>query len=162
MGKVMEYKGYRASTTYDSDDEVFIGKVLGINDSLNFHGESVSELKETFHNCIDNYLEMCEAYGREPDKEYKGVFNVRISPETHKALAMQAEEDGITLNQHVANILDEAVKPTPIEQAPVLYVVKTNETMHIDREKSEINYSEFSAVQETLKKGTRTSARAYG
>lgn len=111
MSKMMEYKGYHAQIEYDSDDEILVGKVFGITDSLNFHGTSVSELEEMFHQSIDNYLEMCESIGKTPDKEFKGSFNVRISPELHRGIALLAAEKGISLNQYVWNILADSVLP---------------------------------------------------
>ena len=81
---MLEYKGYHASVEFDAEDNIFVGEVFGITDSLNFHGESVDELKEMFAQCIDNYLEICEQIGKQPDKEFKGTFNVRITPELHK------------------------------------------------------------------------------
>ena len=53
---MLTYKGYHAKISYDEEDELFVGDVFGINDSLNFHGRSVDELTEAFHNSIDNYL----------------------------------------------------------------------------------------------------------
>ena len=52
------YKGYQADIEYDPDDKIFVGKVLGVKDSLNFHGETLDELKYTLQRCIDNYIEM--------------------------------------------------------------------------------------------------------
>ena len=48
MNSMLEYKGYHASVEFDAEDNLFIGEVFGINDSLNFHGTSVTELKEMF------------------------------------------------------------------------------------------------------------------
>ena len=59
MNSMLEYKGYHASVEYDAEDNIFVGEVFGITDSLNFHGTSVTELKEMFEQCIDNYLESC-------------------------------------------------------------------------------------------------------
>ena len=84
MGKMMEYKGYHASIEFDSDDNIFVGEVFGIADMLSFHGSSVPELKQMFEQSIDNYLELCATIGKEPEKEFKGTFNVRITPELHK------------------------------------------------------------------------------
>lgn len=83
MNSMLEYKGYHADIKFDADDEIFIGEVFGIADSLNFHGQSVSEIKEMFHQSIDNYLQLCKEIGKEPEKEFKGTFNVRISSENH-------------------------------------------------------------------------------
>ena len=111
MSKLMEYLGYHASVEYDPEDRIFIGKVCGITDSLNFHGTTVDELENMFHQSIDNYLELCKELGKKPDKEYKGSFNVRISPELHKQGSIKATENKLTLNQFVARALEEALEP---------------------------------------------------
>ncbi len=109
MSKMMEYQGYHAQIEYDADDEIFVGKVYGIADSLNFHGSSVSELEAMFYQSIDNYLAMCKETGKSPDKEFKGSFNVRISPELHREISLQAAQEGITLNQYVLIALENSL-----------------------------------------------------
>ena len=109
MSRMLEYKGYHASVDYDDEDELFVGSVFGVRDSLNFHGTSVEELKNSFHDCIDNYLDMCKQFGVAPDKEYKGSFNVRLEPKLHRDVAFAAEQQGITMNQYVVNALSSAV-----------------------------------------------------
>ncbi len=111
MSKMMEYKGYHAQVEFDAEDEIFVGQVYGITDSLNFHGTSVAELEEMFHQSIDNYLEMCAKYGKVPDKEFKGSFNVRISPELHKEISLQAAQEGMSLNQYVLKALEKSLLP---------------------------------------------------
>ena len=54
--KNMTYKGYAASIEY-SDDEYFISHIAGIKDRVRFHDESVIELKNAFHEAVDDYLE---------------------------------------------------------------------------------------------------------
>lgn len=56
----MTYKGYLGSVAYSDKDQVFFGKVEGINGLVNFEGESVKELTETFHEAVDDYLTYCE------------------------------------------------------------------------------------------------------
>lgn len=75
MNSMLEYKGYCATIDYDAEDDLLVGEVFGISDSLNFHGKSLDELKQAFHDSIDNYLEFCKKIGKEPEKEFKGVFN---------------------------------------------------------------------------------------
>lgn len=106
MNSMLEYKGYHASVEYDAEDNIFIGEVFGITDSLNFHGTSVAELKEMFQQCIDNYLDLCRSIGKNPDREFKGTFNVRIPPEMHKKAALEAAKQKITLNQYVIRAID--------------------------------------------------------
>lgn len=109
MKTLMEYKGYHAKSYYDAEERIFIGEVVGIGDSLNFHGYSVDELEEMFHQSIDNYLDFCKERGLEPDKEYSGVFNVRVSPDVHRLIALKAAEKDVTMNRLVSEILTAAV-----------------------------------------------------
>ena len=111
MSKMMEYQGYHAQIEYDAEDGIFVGKVFGLADSLNFHGTSVSELEEMFHQSVDNYLQMCAEIGKTPEKEFKGSFNIRISPELHKEISLHAAQEGITLNQYVLRALEESLLP---------------------------------------------------
>lgn len=106
MNSMLEYKGYHASIEFDSEDNIFVGEVFGITDSLNFHGSTVPELKEMFKQCIENYLDLCQKTGKNPDKEFKGTFNVRIPPEMHKKAALAAAKQKITLNQYVLKAID--------------------------------------------------------
>ena len=105
----MEYNGYHAQVEYDGQDNIFVGTVIGLNDMLGFHGASVDELNISFKNCIDYYLIWCEEAGKQPEKEFKGMFNVRISPESHRKAALEAAIDGITMNQFVAEAIDEKI-----------------------------------------------------
>ena len=105
MSSMLEYKGYRASIEYDSEDKIFIGEVFGISDSLNFHGKSVEELEMMFAQCIENYFDYCKQIGKSPEKEFRGTFNVRIPPELHRRAALAAAEQKITLNQYIIRAL---------------------------------------------------------
>lgn len=60
----MEYKGYLASIEFDTYDNIFVGEVLGIEDSLTFQGSSVEELQKMFSQRIADYLEICQRTGR--------------------------------------------------------------------------------------------------
>ncbi len=46
VDSIIEYKGYHASIEYDAEDNIFVGEVVGITDSLKFHGTSADEVKE--------------------------------------------------------------------------------------------------------------------
>lgn len=46
MNSMLEYKGYHASVEYDAEDDILVGEVFGITDSLNFHGRSLDEIKK--------------------------------------------------------------------------------------------------------------------
>lgn len=117
----MEYKGYHANVEFDTEDMLFIGEVFGINDSLNFHGSTVAELESMFHQSIENYLSMCKEFGKEPDKEFKGSFNVRVSPEIHRRAALEATRQNITLNQYVASAIEQSFDKATAET--IIYVL---------------------------------------
>ena len=107
MKNILEYKGYHAKIEFSSDDNIFIGSVIGINDSLNFHGTTVDELKEQFKICIDDYLEMCEFFKKKPEKAYRGSFNIRIPSELHKKLDLLAVSQETSINNLVVQAINE-------------------------------------------------------
>ncbi len=98
MNNCMKYKNFYGSVEYSDEDECFYGKVLGINSLILFEGESVTELKKSFHEMVDEYLEDCKRKGESPEKTYKGSFNVRVTPELHKRAVLRAADEGISLN----------------------------------------------------------------
>ena len=106
---MLEYKGYHAKIYFDARDEIFVGEVFGLNDSLNFHGNTVQELKEMFRQCIDNYLQLCQELGEEPEREFKGNFNIRVQPELHRQLAYNALKEGKSLNQYINESLEQFI-----------------------------------------------------
>ena len=101
MKKLMEYKGYNAKIEYSDNDKCFWGELLYINDSISFEGQSVDELKKTFEEAVEDYIETCRNLKKEPEKPFKGSFNVRITPELHKKAALKAASEGVSLNQIV-------------------------------------------------------------
>ena len=106
MSNVLEYKGYYGTVEYSAADNVLFGKVIGVNSLISFEGNSVESLKEDFEGAVDDYLEMCAENCIEPEKAYRGSFNVRVSPELHKTLALYSASHGQTLNSTV----EEAIK----------------------------------------------------
>lgn len=65
---------------------------------------------QAMHDCIDNYLDYCRKIGKEPEREFKGSFNVRIKPEQHKKIALYAANEGITINQFVSRAIDDELE----------------------------------------------------
>lgn len=106
MNNVLKYKGYYAVVQYSAEDEVLYGKIEGINDLISFESDSISGIKSEFENAVDDYIEYCREIGKEPDKVYKGSFNVRIPAGLHKKIAINALCDNITMNQAVQNAIE--------------------------------------------------------
>ena len=109
MNDILQYKDYYASLHYSSIDDVFHGKVLGINDLINFEGSSVKELKKAFREAVDDYLETCKEMDKEPNKTYKGTFNVRIPTSLHKEAAIFAAINNVSLNDFIKTAINFAL-----------------------------------------------------
>ena len=101
----MTYKGYSARVEFDERDSIFVGRVLGVRDTIGFHGETVDELRTDFHNAIEHYLAVCAKHGERPEKPYSGKLMLRIPPEVHAAAAVAAEAAGESLNQWATQAL---------------------------------------------------------
>lgn len=109
MSNTMEYKGYIGSVEFSEADCIFFGKVMGIRALLSYEGSTAAELVADFHDAVDDYLAVCEAEGQEPEKTFKGSFNVRISPELHKKLVICATAKQMSLNSYVEQALANSV-----------------------------------------------------
>jgi len=101
MSNLIEHKGYYGTVEYSSGDNVLYGKVVGIDGLISYEGKSVQELKLDFIEAVDDYLKICDDEGIEPQRAYRGKFNVRVSPELHRTLANYSTAHGQTLNSAV-------------------------------------------------------------
>ncbi len=99
----MTYRGYTATVEYDGDDEILVGRVLGIRDIIDCEGESVVELEKDFHAAIDSYLKACKILEKKPNKPCSGKLLLRLPPEVHAGLVHVAETTGRSANQLVVD-----------------------------------------------------------
>ncbi len=104
---ILEYKGYHTKIEFDLETYTVRGKIEGIGDLVNFSSNDLTTIEQEFHDAVDDYLEFCKEVGKEPDKEYKGTFNVRIAPELHKQLALEAYKEEESLNALVEKAINE-------------------------------------------------------
>ena len=105
MSNTMEYKNYVGSVEFSENDGVFFGKVMGIRAMISYEGTTAKELVEDFHGAVDDYLDLCAEEGKEPERAYKGSFNVRVSPELHKQAVIYASSRQMSLNSLVESAL---------------------------------------------------------
>lgn len=108
MSNTMTHKGYTARIEFDDADAIFHGRILGIRDVIGFHADSVSELREAFHEAVDDYLEACAKLGKNPDKPASGKLMLRIPQEVHRAALIAAQASGKSLNQWAAETISKA------------------------------------------------------
>jgi len=109
MKDVLIYRDYIGSVHFNGDDEVFFGKIEGIEDLVTFEGNSVLEVKEAFEEAVNDYIDLCKESGKKIEKSYKGSFNVRIAPEIHKKAKRLALMKGISLNQFIQKAVEEEI-----------------------------------------------------
>ena len=109
MSNILIYKGYCAAVEIDSDSKLLCGSVVGMRDGVYFEAESASDIERAFHEAVDDYLAFCAEKGKQPEKSYKGSFNVRISPELHRAAATAAALKNESLNQFVSEAIAAAL-----------------------------------------------------
>lgn len=97
--KAMEYKGYHAAVEFDGEDGILVGRLLGINDVVGFHADSVAGIAAAFQDAVDDYIETCLRVGKVPDKVYSGQLMVRGDPAVHAQAVKAAEMTGKSLAQ---------------------------------------------------------------
>lgn len=105
----LNYKGYIGSVSFSEKDNVFFGKIEGINGLVNFEGESVKELTDAFHEAVDDYVAYCEEAGIEPHKSYSGSLNIRLTPEIHSHIAAIAKQEGISTNAFIKSAVEKEI-----------------------------------------------------
>lgn len=96
---VFKHRGQIGSMEIDPEDCCLHGKLLHINDLVTYESESVQGLRKEFEAAVDDYLETCAELGQEPNKPFKGSFNVRCGEDLHRALTLRATSEGLGLNE---------------------------------------------------------------
>jgi predicted HicB family RNase H-like nuclease len=86
----MEYKGYRGAVRYSAEDRLLHGR---------------------FHEAVDDYLELCESLGRDPDREYSGRIPLRIDAALHRRVAIAADSAAKSVNAWITDALETATEP---------------------------------------------------
>jgi predicted HicB family RNase H-like nuclease len=105
MSTLLKHKGYCGTVEYSAEDKILYGQVVGIRSLISYEGHSVEELEQDFKEVVDYYLAVCAEDKREPEKPFKGSFNVRIGSKIHSMIATQAVKLNISLNQFVKDAI---------------------------------------------------------
>jgi len=105
------YKGYHAVVhRIDLDENLIAGRVAGLTrDMVTFYASTPTALQREFEISLDTYLASCADDGVSPEKPVSGVFQVRVSPDTHRKLITKAQLRQESLNAVVAEALDASV-----------------------------------------------------
>mgnify|MGYP001194371286 FL=1 len=103
---MLTYKGFVGSTDYDDNAEVFFGAVVNATIILSFRGSSVEDLKASFRDVVDTYLDDCEREGQDPEKPFSGKITLRVSPLLHKRLALKAAAQREAMKQYMEDLIE--------------------------------------------------------
>lgn len=113
----MKYKSYTAVIEVDEESGLLFGHVIGLRDGINFQGETISELRKSFEESVDCYLEFCTSRNKSPEKPFSGKFLIRIPSALHRALVEASQTRGVSLNSLVESTLSDAFA-VPTLQTP--------------------------------------------
>ena len=109
MKDLMEYRGYFGSVHFDSEDLIFYGKIEFIRALVTYEATDAKGLKQAFEEAIEDYFEMCRRTKIEPEKPFKGSFNIRVKPDLHRMLPVVAQREHLSINKFISKTLEEAV-----------------------------------------------------
>lgn len=110
MNNTLSYKGFTARVEFSADDNVFFGRILGIDDIVTFHAENVKDLHDEMRGTIDFYLDVCAKEGKKPKKSYNGKVLFRFPSELHASIAKTAERQGKSINEFGKEVFESAVR----------------------------------------------------
>ena len=102
---ILKYKDYEGTTELDMTRGICRGKVLFIDDLVTYESAFPAELQKEFEAAVEDYLQTCVAVGKAPQRPFRGLFNVRVTPTLHRAATLCAVVDGVSLNEVVVRAL---------------------------------------------------------
>lgn len=110
MNNTISYKGFTAKVEFSADDNLFVGRLIGMKDIVTFHGETVGELKNSMKETVDFYIEVCKKTGTKAKKNYSGKVMLRLPGKLHEQIAELAESSGKSINEWGKEVFESAVK----------------------------------------------------
>ena len=109
QSKQYDTRDYLYSVVWSEEDDAFIGRVLEFpslaahgNTQAKALGEIRSVVQHAFEDLQDSGEEVPEPLNKRP---YSGKLNVRLPKYLHRQLAIEAAEEGVSLNQLISTKL---------------------------------------------------------
>ena len=106
----MTYKGYLGVVEYDDEAGIFHGEVANLRDVITFQGKCVEDLRQAFRESVDDYLDFCAERGEDPEKPLSGNISLRIGPDLHSRIYLQAKKSHKSVHRWIADTLEQAVE----------------------------------------------------
>ena len=110
MRNLIKYKDYYGSVEFDEEDMIFFGKVQFVRALISYEGQTAKEIVMAFHDAVDDYLNVCQKRNVEPEKPFKGSFNIRIGEKLHEQLAITANKFGTSINDFVKKAINHEIQ----------------------------------------------------
>ena len=106
----LQYKSFQGSVRFNAEDRTFHGRVLGVDDVVNFEGSSVDELEAAFQAAVDDYIDLCQKMGRAPERSYSGQIPLRIGSDLHRRVALAAAAEDRSVNSWITEALEQCTQ----------------------------------------------------
>jgi predicted HicB family RNase H-like nuclease len=109
QSKQFETRDYVYSVVWSEEDEAYIGRVLEFP-SLAAHGSTQAKALSEIRSVVQHAFEDLQDSGEQvPEplnrRRYSGKLNIRLPKYLHRQLAIEAAEEGISLNQLISTKL---------------------------------------------------------
>lgn len=105
---VLQYKGYQGSVEYSAEDGCLIGKILHTKKAnIGYAGDSVEEIIAMFHQAVDEYLQLCEQEGWQPEKpsdDSEEKINITLPRRILARIDQNAQARGETRSDYIAHL----------------------------------------------------------
>ena len=97
---------YIYKITWSEEDKEYVGLCVEFP-SLSWLAESLESALKGIRKIVEDVIKDMETSGESPPeplscRKFSGKFVVRLPPEIHRSLAIEAEEEGISLNRLVS------------------------------------------------------------
>lgn len=109
MNNLLSYKEFAAKVEFSADDNVFVGKLIGIDDEVMFEADSVEGLKTAFEEAVDFHIELCKKNDKKPRKSYSGKLLFRFPSELHAQISLAAAKKGKSINEFGREVFESVV-----------------------------------------------------
>ncbi|RXZ42677.1 type II toxin-antitoxin system HicB family antitoxin [Crenobacter cavernae] len=106
MNNVMTISGHQAVIVYDPDIEMFRGEFVNLNGGADFYAADIAGLKREGELSLKVFLDECQARGIEPLRPVSGKLALRMPPELHRRLILEAARLGTSLNTLITRQLE--------------------------------------------------------
>jgi predicted HicB family RNase H-like nuclease len=113
---MLNYKSYTGVIEEtDFESGIIFGSIIDISDSLTFQGQTLEEVRKDFEDAVDDYLELCQEMGKDPDKPFSGKLAYRTTSERHRMIAIAAKKAGKSINAWMDDVLAKETEPLTLQ-----------------------------------------------